>query len=90
MSRKPKEIKVILDQLTDNRHVLKGSYGDYYVYRKDWLLEHLEDEFCLLEMYRASKKVTEEEKEKIFSEIEKINKTPYSTKINQELGILGE
>ena len=81
MSRKPKQVKVLLDQLTDNKHVLKGSYGDYYVYRKDWLFDHLEDEFALLESVRNMKKLKNEAK--------KINKTPFSTKINEDLGILG-
>lgn len=81
MSRKPKQVKVLLDQLTDNKHVLKGSYGSYYVYRKDWLFDHLEDEFALLESVRNMKKLKNEAK--------KINKTPFSTKINEDLGILG-
>lgn len=88
--RKPKKIDDLLKDLTDHGSVLKGSYGDYYVYRKDWLLEHLEQEFCLLERYRDHKKVDQKEIKNILEEAKKINKTPYSTKINEDLGILGE
>lgn len=88
--RKPKKIDDLLKDLTDHGSVLKGSYGDYYVYRKDWLLDHLEQEFCLLERYRDSKKVDQKEIKNILEEVKKINKTPYSNKINEDLGILGE
>lgn len=88
--RKPKKIDDLLKDLTDDGSVLKGSYGDYYVYRKDWLLEHLEQEFCLLERYRDLKKVDQKEIKNILEEVKKINKTPYSNKINEDLGILGE
>lgn len=89
--RKPKKIDDLLKDLTDHGSVLKGSYGDYYVYRKDWLLDHLEQEFCLLERYRDSKKVDQKEIEYSLKQVNKIiNKTPYSTKINEDLGILGE
>lgn len=81
----------LLKILTDNNTVLKGNYSDYYIYRKDWLLKHLEQEFCLLEKYRESKKIEKEEIEYSLKEVTKIiNKTPYSTKINEDLGILGE
>lgn len=69
-----------LDDLTENGHVLKGNYKDYYVYRKDFLFNNLEMEFELLKSARDHK---------IQREAEKNNKTPFSTKINEDLGILG-
>lgn len=83
--RKPKKIDDLLKDLTDDGSVLKGSYGGYYVYRKDWLFDHLEQEFDLLKSVRKLRTIKKEEKES-----KKINKTPYSNKINEDLGILGE
>jgi len=82
MSKKAQNKKNLLQELTNNGLVLKGSYGDYYVYRKDWLFDHLEQEFELLKSVREPITVKKE--------LRKINKTPYSTKINEDLGILGE
>lgn len=89
MSTKAKNKNNLLQELTSNGSVLKGNYGDYYVYRKDWLFDHLEQEFDLLNSARKSRTVKKEEKENILKEAKKINKTPYSTKINEDLGILG-
>lgn len=53
---------VALDDLTENGHVLKGNYKDYYVYRKDFLFNNLEMEFELLKSARDHKIQREAEK----------------------------